>query len=81
MHRKRSFGPVWCGGRIAEAIIIILAMHLKDQAVPTRDEVDPVKVESVVNLRLRNRTGQLAAHRRDRLVAEQGTGAIARGVD
>ena len=69
--------PIRCGGVNTVTVIIVVADHLEDEAVTTRDE-DAVAVrKAIVNSFLRRCARKLSTHRNDRLVVEKSAGTIA----
>src|SRR5947208_17166727 len=60
------------GGLVVEAVVVGLADDLEDETVTAGHEGDALIDESVVDLRLGDHAGELAADRYDRCVIEKG---------
>src|SRR5215469_616567 len=69
--RVLGFGAVGNDVGIVEAIVVIGTDDLEHEAVAPRDERNTVIDQPVMDVGLRDRPRQLAAHRHERIVAEQ----------
>src|SRR5437763_16891583 len=76
-----GLGAIRDGGRVVEAVVVVLSNDLEDETVTAGHEGDALIDESVVDLRLGDHAGELAADRYDRCVIEQGPGTVAGRVD
>ena len=81
IHGALGFGAVRHLGVVVIAVVVVVADHLKNQAVAARHEPDVLIEETVVHFRLRDHARQLTAHRHERLIAEQRARAVAGGID
>ena len=80
-HRLVRLCPVGNQAILAIAAHVAARDRLHADPVAARDDVHAVVGEAVVEIRLRDEPGDLAAHRHHALVSEQGPCAVAGAVD